>query len=66
MDAAVGYLTTKTLWTDCMSKLKGNSARMLQMFRERKYQLIAEEDEMEERKEVKQSLLNSEGRAGAL
>ena len=36
---------------DCMSKLKGNTSRMLQLFRDRKYRLVAEEVEMEERRE---------------
>ena len=40
---------------DCMTKLKGNAARMLQMFRTHKHRLVGEADELEHRRKYREA-----------
>ena len=47
---------------DCMIKLKGNTARMLQMFRTHKYRLVGEADELEHRRKYMEATIKKKTR----
>ena len=53
MDVLDGFHTKKTP-VDCLTKLRGNTSRMLNLMRTGRYQLCIEEEEMERRKEYRE------------
>ena len=55
MDGKAGWVPHEENPVDCLTKLHGNSARMLQLMRTAKYKLQVEEEEMAQRKAFREA-----------
>ena len=55
MDGVCKWVPHEENPVDCMSKMRGNATRMLEMFRKASYRLTAEEEVLEERRQYREA-----------